>query len=752
MPIHISFGSTTLDLSASDLSKYLQPGTDKLITLAPALLNLLDTRVSDVPVASTSAQVAFSSSPTWTIPQAVKLSLSVDASAACSVSILKPGDQLFTYTTDQQGDQTVVLVPGDVCYVSIVLNCHVALDAGASWSGGNFGVSATASAGRTYRLANYYAVAPSTTLRTALGQAFSNFVLPFQADSIERLPEGDYADFEFDGKLALGFGATYGFSGMFFGGASAGEVSASGSSPVGKMVLKAAPSYQVGAKFKIDYSHEDTFRVVVARKRSGASVYLLRTAKSSTEASESVGITLSAGAKFQIDASTLEAEAATVAQQAIPGPAGVQLGAKVKALAGQAVDEINGSVQSLLSKADGLKVGLELSQSRSRSNTALFLYDFDFSFGTGAVAVALAGNYAAALAMPGVTLDPRSYVEQVFLSSAGLNFEFFNLLKFSDVTQYVNSSEILYVGGRTFQLRDTAVVKSISGLFGKEREADLYFIAQCKTVAGSLAVSDADVKLRAVFIDRNNAAAFDETRRMLAAVGLDSLSTGVQQYVARNPKGTVQLRFDVDAAQLAGIQATAYAGNRPPAEPHVEDSRNYEQFVRSVTAIIGPVDTVASTYEQYFGRYADWLMYNRAVTDENGSARPGNRLEYSNGNGQNWPDGYPPNDVSIRILVQTYIRAGQAFMNMCAGVQALVATLPGVDTTEQFDELYDSVARMVRKDTPFPTYFLKPSIAALLSVARVHLTPAGDVPDPAVKGAFVIDLKPAAALLAAGSR
>jgi hypothetical protein len=101
-------------------------------------------------------------------------------------------------------------------------------------------------------------------------------------------------------------------------------------------------------------------------------------------------------------------------------------------------------------------------------------------------------------------------------------------------------------------------------------------------------------------------------------------------------------------------------------------------------------------------------------------------------------------------LVQTYILSGQAFMNFCDGVKHLASSLPDIDTDTKFQQMCDALKNMVHDQTPYPTYFLKPSMAALMSLAGVQLAIDGTVPDPTVDGDFAISLKPAAALAAGG--
>jgi hypothetical protein len=232
----------------------------------------------------------------------------------------------------------------------------------------------------------------------------------------------------------------------------------------------------------------------------------------------------------------------------------------------------------------------------------------------------------------------------------------------------------------------------------------------------------------------------------MSALGLGNVATAIRSYIVRNPRGTMQFTLDVHAPQLNGIAADAYQANGKPApEPHLKDKRNYESFAQSVVTVVGPVDTVAQTFEQYFRRYSDWLEFNRVVTDEQGSTRPGDRLSIGDANGDNWPEDYPPADKATRLMAQSYILAGQAFMNFCAALEIILSAIPGADTTQKYDKLYVAVAQTIRKDVPFPTYFLKPSMIGLLSLAGISLQVDGDLPGPNVTGAFTVSLKSCAA-------
>lgn len=135
------------------------------------------------------------------------------------------------------------------------------------------------------------------------------------------------------------------------------------------------------------------------------------------------------------------------------------------------------------------------------------------------------------------------------------------------------------------------------------------------------------------------------------------------------------------------------------------------------------------------------MAFNRTVNDREDSTHPGDRAKVGNPNGTNWPAAYPPTDISSRMQVQTYILAGQHFMNFCDGLKHLVSALPGIDTTKQYQKVYDAVAGMVSNQSAFPTYFLKPSMVALIELAAVHLVVDGNLPDPSKSAPFSVSLK-----------
>jgi hypothetical protein len=747
MPLKIDLGgSSALPIPGGDLITLLtNHNIDSTIQFDPKTIGSLDRQISDAAATPFTGSFTFSTSPSWTIAQTVGINLSVSAGVTCSITIQKPGDTLFSYLAGTDADslkETDVTAAADRYYVTLGLVCNLSLSAGAKWSSGSFGLSGSISNADTFTIKSGYWVPATTPLKDALAKAFAGFVLPFQAASVAGMPDGDFIDFEFVGKLQLGFGATYGFSGLFFAGLSNGEVAGTFSSRLGKAVLSAKSSYSLGAGFKANYAHTDKFRVAAVRLKNttfdGAQLYLFRQDRNDLKTTESFGITVSAGAKFQTDASTVHSEVTKVSTQVLGADAGGILGGQLGTVIGSAVDDINNSVNSLLGKADGVSVvKLELEQSSTHENTALFVFTFDFQKGgQDAYALAMKGDYAGAVAA-GAVVGTDSFTEQLYIQHAGLDFQLFHLIHFQDMTTYIQKSQVFYVdGGRTLQIRDVIGFKSVSGMVGKDREADLFFTAEAK-MPQSGSITNASVKLLVIFTDTDNAAAFRETERLLASVATGGpFDSDVASYVTAHPHGKVSVSIEAGADIFADLPVDQYLPNGKPApEPHLNDARNYEAFTSAVRTVIGTPDQYATTFVNSFAHYGDWLAFNRVTTDQQGSTKPGDRMATPTPNVADlyWPPNYPPSDHTARSLVKNYIVAGQQFMNFCASLQSLSALTDASSgaTNEAFDQLLRTVIGMVRNQIPFPTYFLKAAMAALLSRTGVKLALVGDVPDPA---------------------
>jgi hypothetical protein len=329
--------------------------------------------------------------------------------------------------------------------------------------------------------------------------------------------------------------------------------------------------------------------------------------------------------------------------------------------------------------------------------------------------------------MEGVTLDPGSYIERLYTSKAGLTFQFFSLLKFHELTQYIHQVDAIYIGDRTFQLRTTTGVKDVAGLFGKEREADLFFVANCKEIAGQQAVSGVVINLSCVFLDSSNRDAFAQSQKLATALQLKDAANAIASYVHDHPNGKVKLTIEGPAQVFTGLRADSYVGNKPPKEPPNLDRSNYDAFVSALRTLAKQDDAAAGEFFKNFATYQDWLEFNRVKTDQQGSTKPGDRLNVGNLANSVWPENHGPSDLAARSIVQQHVLAGQAFMNLCEALKQISDTAGTITTEAQYDSFLDQIRHMIPKDVYWPAYFLKPTMVAL-----IHLLSAKVVADSSV--------------------
>jgi hypothetical protein len=157
------------------------------------------------------------------------------------------------------------------------------------------------------------------------------FVLPFRSDSIGRLGENDLLEFEFVGKLDLGFGMTYGLSTPLLGGRSAGEISRSLGHGIAIAALSAKPAVKMGASFAVRYAHEDAFRFIFSREQRNACLTIYRADQARLTTKVTAGISIDPGARFDFrtDAAT-RLDAAVDHLEGLDSAVGHALRAKLK--------------------------------------------------------------------------------------------------------------------------------------------------------------------------------------------------------------------------------------------------------------------------------------------------------------------------------------------------------------------------------------------------------------------------------------
>lgn len=712
MPLSMQFGAgPAVSLAgAGDLEKKLASDVPLLFQLSGALAQAAGEKLRDTPDAALQSSFQTAREARWKLDDA-NISLSFQPSATGSIRIFKSGE-LFRYNQGgDAGGEVSIPVPAGKAYVGIVLRVALAVEGGAAYSGGSWGVKGNISRSDEFEIANYKLFDSTERCGAALTAAFAGFALPFHAAGIESLRPGDYLDFEFLGKLNLGFGVTYGFAGVKLAGRSGGEVAASfGNNALGRAVLGARPSFQAGAGFALSYDHEDTFRVVAGRTARGASLSLFRAAERGLSTTFNAGVTVGVNANPDLQAHidrALEKAADTLTAKLPPEAAAVASAALAQSLqrAAGLAGGVTGRVTALLKKGKEQKLELQIEQEKTRRDTALFRFEFDFHQ-RGALeegfAAAMQGRYADAIRAPGVTLAPDSFVESLFTARTALTFEFFDLWKFTDATAYTRQVETIYAGNGVFRLRARTGLATDIGAVGHAGHCEVYFTAEARESGAAGTLADLAVKLNFALIDSGNPKAAAQTLRALDRLGSPALQATLDTLRhALTPKSVLRV-----ACVFPQACYQRFHFNPPGTRPAPDDRRNYETFAAAVR-------TLDPDAPALFGGYDGWSAYQVACCDEDGSAKPPDRTERG---GPGWPGAFPDADNLERVRAGCYFDAGRRFMNLCAGLRQLSADAGAAATEAQYHRLLEELNGLIRQDVP--VFFLKAALIALIEVSN----------------------------------
>jgi hypothetical protein len=735
MSLTLNFGSQSTDLtSASDLVKFLTSNVPAELKFATDPTQSAAQTLQDIGNTQVSLNFSTSKQLSWDLGTSGNVTFGFSPSASGGVSIQTSGT-LFTYTLADGSQPVAVPVPANTGYVSITFNVSLGVSAGGSFSSGNFGVSANASASSTFAVAFRKAFPLTTPVVAAITQAFESFTFPFQPAGLNRVNDGDFLDYEYLGSIQAGFGVNYGVSGNLLGGRSVDEITQSfNASPIGKAVVNVKPTFQAAASFAFAYDDEEVFHVILARHTNTATLLYFRSDSTTVSTTETLGITLNTGASFNLT-SNLPTAAGKIASAAVSKLGGNAASGLANTIATDTsgavqdfIDDVNTSVNSFLSKGDGQTIQLQLQQERLNANTALFSFEFDLTqpdaVATG-YPLAVAGNFAAAIQITGVDLDPGSFVEHQWVQSTSVAFQFFDLFMASDVTQYFQDTKLVYAGNKTFRLIFKTGVKDIVTINSAENDCEVYFSATAPADAEANVIGDLVVKLNFVTVDHSSNAA-QETKRALTFIGGPALRPAVAAIPAKlNGSLTVNCQFSQSA--FSQLNCDDYVGKKPSNLPHPVDAANYMDFLAAVQGIVPP-DNINSDFLRFFGSYDSWIEFNRVKIDQEGSTITPDRKSIGNVAVNRWPEALISIDESERVSLQCYIYADQAYMNLCDSLKHLASDLAAGTFNDNIDLLESSLTAIIKQN--ISVFFIKPALAALFrssqcSASSVQLTQTG---------------------------
>jgi len=736
-------GETPVTIPGGDLRSLLTPAN------ATTIFQISDSEIVDskghrfdqLPTSTSSltAGLTVGSDAKWKLGGAggVDLAFKFSASTEGVVAIKRAGE-IFRYTRGRdEKDQVVVSVPDGFAYVVVKLKVSLEVGGQAGFSHGAFGVKANVDSSLKFDICNYRCFPVSTNVEEAIKASFETFLFPFKVEGIDGLNSGDFIEYEFIGKLGLGFGINYGISGLFLGGRSAGEIKRSFESKAGSAVIKAKPSFKFGAEFAVSYDHEDAFHVVVGRQKeatrgvNSVSLFLFKMDQSKLSTKFTAGLSVSAGASFDVSLKLDEA-IDDAAKKLFAGlPEGPIRDEAVKAFKENLkkeehkrelekyVKDANEKVAKLLKKLDNKKIELQVLNERISTQTVLFDYEFDLAADQAALtsgyALAVSGNFVAATKVSGVALRAGSCVEEEFISRTTIALHLFDLFHLADVTTYFRKTTIVYTGDGVFRLRFTTGVTHETGHVGHARHVEVFFTADVLT-KDFLSVADLDVNLHFVLIDNANAKAARQTAGVLAAIGsgsdLQIHASRIKQLVDVDKSLTIKATAVFHREAYGRLTADEFVSGKPQPLPHPLDDANWEAFVRANNFILAGEGFKGQGFPNLFEPFNQWILYNRTAIDEETSTKPPNRRIRGNINTDSrWPSQLIDVSHDDRRFMFIYLDAGRRFMNLCENLRHLGLDLDDTTTEERYRDLLDTLNFMIQEG--IKVWFTKPILLAL---------------------------------------
>ena len=653
--------------------------------------------------------------------------------------------ELLRYTLNDDDPPEIIKIPAGTAYVSLIFNASFEVTGGAKFSFPNgLGVSADASAGRTFLFAIHRAFQQSTVTRDALQETLENIVFPFQAAGLDSLRDRDIVEWEFAGALHLGFGAQWGLDKLLVGGNSSNEVTESIGSDIGKLIVTAKPEISAGVQFGVTYDHTDKFRVLIQRSQTSVNnqlaLLLFTLDKSDLGFSLKAGVTFDPGIRLDFSSSLDE----MVKNQVFGGvPSFPGKDAAIKALTDK-LDEADGQqeIKKLVSDTNNQlasfkqRVELDITSDRIHRDTALFRYHFDMNEPealTKGYPLAMQGLWDQAILVNGVRLDPGVLIERDFIHQTSVSFQFFDLFKIQDTTQYFEQTKLIYVGDQNLrlQLEFDAGFKADDGHVGHAGHVEVYFTAVAPT-NDLQRFQGMDVRLHVVLRDHANQKKALQTASVLANsrdTQLIQIASQLRRVASSDAALDVLVTSLFFPSAYKSLRVSEFVGNQPSAPPHTDDERNWDTFVSAVNTVLQSV----GRDDQFPPKVANFDTFERLnidLTDQVGGPGPANRRETGP------PNAIPPSEIGpattsldVSQLV-FWMEQGRHFLNLCDDLKHLATDIPVTASESEFLDLINELKGIAKEDTP-NIWFTKPMLLSLIQLTQssINVTKA---PDPLV--------------------
>lgn len=746
MSISLSIGTTNIPVgSLTDLEN----SASTLLSLGQEFAGVTSSQLSAVPAGLRSTKISYSgASPKWTMPGALPVSFSLSGSTAGSISILLPGDTMFSYTdafpttvttsgttTNDKSSVPQTVGPNDA-YISLELDFTLSGTATGNYSTGEFGFTVNGTGSTSITVAFYKRCNPTDTVEAALIAAFGGFVLPLHENTLTNIKPGDYLHYLFTANLQLGLGATAGVDKVF----GAGQISQD-LTTINAVVVNASAKLEVqaGAKLAVDYTYGGVFEIVLWKEATNlAHFHLFRSQNQDLSGSLNIGVTVTSDPSASIQVSTTQLISDLVARM----PASIQPAMTNLLTTGVAktpintfVTEANTKITTWLKPLQSGQFSLAFSADKSNQRLLLTNYTIDTTKPyQPAWSDMMAGKFVDAFELPntGVSLDAGSGVEAVYKTTTSISLNLFGKLNIAWTTTDINASSFVYLGDGIFHLIVNTGVQQIFNMNGVEKKLDVYFALDLDIPAAGGAKPAPELHI--VFQAINNPTYGMYIVSMLSQLLQGSQSTTLQTAFSAlahqaNTSQALHLVFSQTAYQ--NIKASVLDKNGVAADD-TQDRANYSLYTAAAQVLFTGEPTDMQINGQTLG-YDFWAQTQ--IASQGGSGDP-SLMKPSR---TDWPFGFPQQVVSFltrTIGNQTAIPptsiyyclgGANAFMNLCADLQALGQS--ATVTIKTWEDLVSQLQHLVSQDIGTFLEFLPSTTLALANAVKSAPTVVA-APDP----------------------
>jgi hypothetical protein len=727
MSFDLSVAGTAIPTDISAL-KGFQNDLNLAFGLDETLKSVLDATLSQVPSSKTKSPVTYKGNEKTWRPGMGPVTFGLQATAGGTVEILSSG-QILTYTDGLETQtQKSIAVPSGTAYVKLTLNFTLGGNATANWSGGAYGVKSSVDGEQTYAISFCKAFAPSTVVREALAESFTAFVLPFHAETLQQMCNGDLLQYAFDGNLHLAFGAYAGLDKVLYAGQSSVDVLQAMGSKMATFSVKPQPEIQANASLDFSYQYAAQFEALLSKLEGVAHLHVFRSAKSD--------LTTTLGAMLQFDGDTTASiathqdELATSIVAAAGGaatPQGTVLQAALNAASsetGKYVAEVNDKLTAWLNKANGRQANLQVAIESTKSRTILAGYAFNLKEANYPAAweAAVNGDLVKALATGAVTLDAGSGLEQEYHRKTSCELNVFNLWHWNSWNEFSSKMQLVYAGNNRFHLTANVGRTTETDAAGTMQSIEFYFAAEAD-VDNSGTVSSLDVDLHVQLTASRQPKEAQRIATILGALNAGATADALYHEAlgfASRKDGILQLQITIPMQAIQIINS-----DTPDSGSFVLDAKNWNAFAAAADSLPGAWalrenSAVSTQTLQFLKTYPAWEDLNRACT---GGDKP-DKIHF--GNRSVWPPEFPNVDQGMRALLTYSMFAGQSFMNFCAALHDLVRVSDTGSTNKTWEKFMKILTDAVKLDTS--TDFIRPTTLALL---RLCMTPTAKIAGPA---------------------